>query len=162
MSPNNQNLDKWKDFILKLLVERGDASLTNYVWEQLKQEYKPSNDNVGHSLYIECVLPCLEDEFKLICRTGKNGIHITEKGKQVQKIGFRKYINSCKRRENIQKMNDYFTFAFGICTIITGAMSFINTIVKWWANTTLSFIPTVIFAILFVASYVFKKSSSLK
>lgn len=162
MNVNSQQLDKWKDFILKLLVDRGEASLIDYVWNQLKAEYNLGNDNSYHYLYIECVLPCLEDEFKLICRTGKNGIHITEKGKQVQKIGFRKYVNSCKRRENIQKMNDYFTFAFGICTIITGAMSFINTIVKWWANTTLSFVPTVIFAILFVASYVFKKTNSLK
>ena len=39
---NNEfdNLDSWKDFVLNVIIERGDATLTDYVWERIEQEVR--------------------------------------------------------------------------------------------------------------------------
>ena len=38
---NNEldNLDSWKDFVLSVIIERGDATLTDYVWGRIEQEF---------------------------------------------------------------------------------------------------------------------------
>lgn len=101
------NLDSWKDFVLKVIIERGDATLTDYVWGRIEQQFGLDDNNVHHYRYTDVVLPCLENEFELIRTSGKRGIQITEKGKQVAKIGFRSYVKSLERHEKVQKWNDY-------------------------------------------------------
>lgn len=101
------NLDSWKDFVLNVIIERGDATLTDYVWERIEQKFGLDDNSVHHYRYTDVVLPCLENEFELIRTSGKRGIQITEKGKQVAKIGFRSYVNSLERHEKVQKWNDY-------------------------------------------------------
>ena len=47
---NNEldNLGSWKDFILKVIIERGGAILTDYVWERIEQEFGVDDNNVHH------------------------------------------------------------------------------------------------------------------
>ena len=97
------DLDTWKDFVLKVIIERGEATLTDYVWDRIEQEFHLDDNYVHHYRYTDCVIPCLENEYGLIRTSGKRGIQITEKGKRVAKIGFRSYLNSLERHERIQK-----------------------------------------------------------
>lgn len=30
------DLDAWKDFVLKVIIERGEATLTDYVWDRIE------------------------------------------------------------------------------------------------------------------------------
>lgn len=144
------DLDSWKDFVLKVIVERGDATLTDYVWGRIEKEFNLDNNNVHHYRYTDVVLPCLENEFELIRTSGKKGIQITEKGKQVAKIGFRSYINSIDRREKVQKWNDYLGLITGSMTLVTALFGFVNMFVGLIDKIT-AFVPTALLVILFVA-----------
>jgi len=151
------DLDAWKDFVLKVIIERGDATLTDYVWERIEQNFNLDDNNVHHYRYTDAVLPCLENEFELIRTSGKRGIQITEKGKKVAKIGFRSYINSIERREKVQKWNDYLGLITGSMTLVTAIFGFVNMFVGLIDKIT-AFVPTVLLAILFVAIKYFCKS----
>lgn len=144
------DLDAWKDFVLKVIIERGDATLTDYVWGRIEQEFNLDDNNVHHYRYTDVVLPCLENEFKLIRTSGKRGIQITEKGKQVAKKGFRSYINSLERREKVQKWNDYLGLITGSMTLVTALFGFVNMFVGMIDKIT-AFVPTALLVILFVA-----------
>lgn len=150
-------LDAWKDFVLKVIIERGDATLTDYVWGRIEQEFNLDDSNVHYYRYTNVVLPCLENEFDLIRTSGKRGIQITEKGKQVANIGFRSYINSIKRHEKVQKWNDYLGLITGGMTIITAFFGFVNMFVGMIDKIT-AFVPTVLLVVLFVAIKYFCRS----
>lgn len=102
-------------------------------------------------------MPCLENEFKLIRTSGKRGIQITEKGKQVAKIGFRSYVNSLERHEKVQKWNDYLGLITGGLSIITALFSFVNLFVGLIDKIT-AFVPAFLLVMLFVAIKYFCKS----
>ena len=55
---NNEldNLDSWKDFVLNVIIERGDATLTDYVWGRIEQEFGLDDNNVHHYRYTDVVL----------------------------------------------------------------------------------------------------------
>lgn len=55
---NNEfdNLDSWKDFVLNVIIERGDATLTDYVWERIEQEFGLDDNNIHHYRYTDVVL----------------------------------------------------------------------------------------------------------
>ena len=144
------NLDAWKDFVLKVIIERGEATLTDYVWDRIEQEFHLDDNNIHHFRYTDCVIPCLENEYGLIRRSGKRGIQITEKGKRVAKIGFRSYLNSLERHERIQKWNDYLGLVTGSLSIITTLVGFANMFIGWIDKFT-AFIPAAILTILFAA-----------
>lgn len=154
------DLDAWKDFILRVIIEKGDATLTDYVWKEIKQEFNLDDNSVHHYRYIDVVLPCLENEFHLIRLSGKRGIQITEKGRYVAKIGYRSYIKSIERREKVQKWNDYLG-------VITGSMSFITTIFAFinmffgLIDKYTAFVPAALLVILFIAIKYFCRSKSL-
>ena len=152
------NLDSWKDFVLKVIIERGDATLTDYVWGRIEQQFGLDDNNVHHYRYTDVVLPCLENEFKLIRTSGKRGIQITEKGKQVAKIGFRSYVNSLERHEKVQKWNDYLGLITGGLSIITALFSFVNLFVGLIDKIT-AFVPAFFLVMLFVAIKYFCKSN---
>lgn len=151
------DLDAWKDFVLEVIVERDDATLTDYVWRRIKHEFGLDDNNVHHYRYTNVVLPCLENEFELIRTSGKKGIQITEKGRQVAKIGFRSYINSIERREKVQKWNDYLGLITGSMTLVTALLGFVNMFVGLIDKIT-AFIPTALLVILFVAIKYFCRS----
>lgn len=164
MDTQHYDIDKWKDFVLNKLVERDGATLINTLKSCWKQEYSPEDkDSQRRSfLFQNCVLDCLESELQLIKTDGKNGISITEKGKRVQEIGFRKYMNSLKRREKIQKISEYFTLVSGFMSLITITISFVNTIFEWWTNMLESYIFSGFFIALFIASKLIKINFSNK
>ena len=145
------DLDTWKDFVLKVIIERGEATLTDYVWDRIEQEFHLDDNNIHHYRYTDCVIPCLENEYGLIRTSGKSGIQITEKGKRVAKIGFRSYLNSLERHELIQKWNDYLGLITGGLSIITTLVGFANMFIGWIDKFT-AFIPAAILAILFAAT----------
>ena len=151
------DLDAWNDFVLKVIVERGDATLTDYDWRRIKQEFNLDDNNVHHYRYTGVVLPCLENEFELIRTSDKRGIQITEKGKQVAKIGFRSYINSIERREKVQKWNDYLGLITGSMTLVTALFGLVNMFVGLIDKIT-AFVPTALLVILFVAIKYFCRS----
>lgn len=144
------DLDAWKDFVLKVIIERGEATLTDYVWDRIEQEFHLDDNNIHHYRYTDCVIPCLENEYGLIRTSGKRGIQITEKGKRVAKIGFRSYLNSLERHERIQKWNDYLGLITGSLSIITTLVGFANMFIGWIDKFT-AFIPAAILTILFAA-----------
>lgn len=144
------DLDVWRDFVLKIIVERGDATQTDYVWRRIKQEFNLNDNNVHYYRYTDVVLPCLENEFGLIRTSGKKGIQITEKGKRVAKIGFRSYINSIERREKVQKWNDYLGLITGSMTLVTALFGLVNIFVGLMDKIT-AFVPTALLVIQFVA-----------
>ena len=144
------DLDAWKDFVLKVIIERGDATLTDYVWGRIEQKFNLDDNNVHRYRYTDVVLPCLENEFELIRTSGKRGIQITEKGKRVAKKGFRSYINSLERREKVQKWNDYLGLITGSMTLVTALFGFVNMFVGMIDKIT-AFVPTALLVILFVA-----------
>lgn len=157
MQPDINELDKWKDFVLKVLIERGGATLTDYIWNRLKSEFNVSNDNLAHYRYTDCVLPCLEDEFQLISTSGDRGIQITEKGKQVAKRGYRSYIDSLYRHELIQRINDYLGISTAFLSILSTMFSFVNLHFEWmdkWG----SFISSALLVVLFIAFRLLSKS----
>lgn len=48
---NNNELDKldsWKDFTLNVIIERGGATLTDYVWGRIEQGFGLDDNNVHH------------------------------------------------------------------------------------------------------------------
>lgn len=151
------NLDAWKDFVLKVIIERGDATLTDYVWGRIKQEFNLDGNNIHHYRYTASVLPCLENEFELIRTSGDRGIQITEKGKRVAKIGFRSFVNSLERHERVQKWNDYLGLVTGSLSIITAIFGFVNMFVGL-IDKIIAFIPTALLIILFFAIKHFCKS----
>lgn len=151
------DLDAWKDFVLKVIVERGDATLTDYVWRLIKHEFNLDDNSVHHYRYTDVVLPCLENEFELIRTSGKNGVQLTEKGKQVAMTGFRSYINSMERHEKVQKWNDYLGLITGSMTLVTALFGFVNMFVGLTEKIT-AFIPTALLVILFVAIKYFCRS----
>lgn len=157
---NNKQLDEldaWKDFVLKVILEKGGATLTDYVWGRLKKEFDLDGNNMNHYRYTSAVLPCLENEFELIRTSGDRGIQITEKGKRVAKIGFRSYINSLERHEKVQKWNDYLGLITAGMTIITGIFGVVNMFIGLIDKIT-AFVPAALFVILFVAIKHFCKS----
>ena len=86
MENDYYDLDKWKTFVLRGLLEKNGSSLTDYVWNRLKHELSlGGNEQKEHYLYTESVLKCLEVEDGLI-RTNKRGILITTKGEEVAKM----------------------------------------------------------------------------
>lgn len=151
------DLDAWKDFVLKVIIERGDATLKDYVWDRIEQEFHLDSDRIHHYRYTDSVLPCLENEFELIRTSGKNGIQITEKGKRVSKIGFRSYVNSLERHETIQKWNDYMGFITSGMTILSTVVGVVN-MFAGWINIIIGFIPAFLLAVLFVTIKYFSKS----
>lgn len=151
------NLDAWKDFVLKVIIERGDATLTDYIWRRIKNEFNLDDNSIHHYRYTDVVLPCLEHEFELIRTSDKRGIQVTEMGKRVAKIGFRSYINSIERREKVQTWNDYLGLITGGMTIITGLFGFVNMFIGLTDKIT-AFVPAALFVILFVAIKHFCKS----
>ena len=96
-------------------------------------------------------------DFVLIRTSGKRGIQITEKGKQVAKIGFRSYVNSLERHEKVQKWNDYLGLITGCLSILTALFSFVNLFVGLIDKIT-AFVPAFLLVILFVAIKYFCKS----
>ena len=145
MSYKEFDLDAWKDYVLNILIEKGDASLTDYVWECLTKKFSiGNNEKKGHYLYTSCVLKSLEDEFQLIRTSGSRGIQITEKGKYVARKGFRSYINSMKRHEKLKRTNDYLSTITRILSIISALISSAN-IYYGWINKFDSLIPTILF-----------------
>ena len=85
MENDYYDLDKWKTFVLRVLLEKNGSSLTDYVWNRLKHEFSlGENEQTEHNLYTESVLKCFEVEHGLI-RTNKRGIQITTKGEEVAK-----------------------------------------------------------------------------
>lgn len=158
MDAQNYDTDKWKDFVLNLLVERDGGTLIGSLKSCWKQKYSPDDkDSQKRSfLFQNCVLDCLENELHLVRTDGKNGISITEKGKRVQEIGYRKYMDSLKRHENIQKINEYFTLIFGIMSLITASISFVNTIFELWTNMIASCVVSGFFIVAFIASKLIK------
>lgn len=159
---NNKQLDEldaWKDFVLKVILEKDGVTLTDYVWGRLKKEFDLDLDgnDMNHYRYTSAVLPCLENEFQLIRTSGARGIQITEKGKRVAKIGFRSYINSLERHERVQKWNDYLKLITGGITIITGLFGVINMFIGLIDKIT-AFVPTALFVILFIAIKYFYNS----
>ena len=107
MENDYYDLDKWKTFVLRVLLEKNGSSLTDYVWNRLKHEFSlGENEQTEHNLYTESVLKCLEVEHGLI-RTNKRGIQITTKGEEVAKMnnGFRSYLDSKYRHRLLQRIN---------------------------------------------------------
>ncbi len=128
----NYNLDEWKDYILNILIEEGDASLTDYIWELLIKKFSlGKNEKKEYYLYTECALKSLEVEFNLIRRSGSRGIQITEKGRYVAHKGFRSFINSTRRHEMLSKINDYLGTISGLLSIISALFSFVNIYYGW-------------------------------
>lgn len=124
---------------------------------RLKKEFELDDNKMNRYRYTNAVLPCLENEFELIRTSGDRGIQITEKGKQVAKIGFRSYINSIEKHEKVQKCNDYHGLITACITIITGIIGFINMFIGLIDKIT-AFVPVALFVILFIAIKYFCKS----
>ena len=150
MQSDINELDKWKDFVLKVIIEKGGESLTDYVWSQIKKEFSLDSNNIHHYRYTSSVLPCLEKEFGLIRTSGDRGIQITEKGKRVARIGFRPYVNSLERNERFQEWNDYLGVITGFLSIITALFGFVNMFVGLIDKIT-AFVPAFLLVILFAA-----------
>lgn len=128
MENDYYDLDKWKTFVLRVLLEKNGSSLTDYVWNRLKHEFSlGENEQTEHNLYTESVLKCLEVEHGLI-RTNKRGIQITTKGEEVAKMnnGFRSYLDSKYRHRLLQRINDYVVTATGILSLMMTMFSFVN------------------------------------
>ena len=67
MEDGYYDLDKWKTFVLRVLLEKNGSSLTDYVWKRLKHEFSlGGNEEKEHYLYTESVLKCLEVEHGLV------------------------------------------------------------------------------------------------
>lgn len=150
MSNKEYDLDAWKDFILNLLIERGGASLKDFVWDCLIEKYPTNNKQKGYYLF-RCVLKCLEEEFQLIKTSDSRGIQITEEGKYVAHKGFRSYINSKRRHEKLKRINDYISTLSSIISIISAIITFAN-IYYEKSNILYSLIITIIFIVITIVS----------
>lgn len=150
-------LDKWKDFVLSVLVEKGGSTLTDHIWNRLVYDLNVEDDQASYDRYTNGVLLCLENEFQLIRTSGAKGIQITEKGKQVAKDGYRSYMNSLKRQETIRKWNEYLGFTTAVMTILTTIFSFANLHFEWMDKWGVC-IQTGLLVILFIAIKLFGKS----
>lgn len=149
MKKEGYEFDKWKDFILSVIIEKEGSTLTDYVWDRLKKQFNLTSGDKSYYVYTDSVLPCLENEFQLVRTSGKRGIHITEKGKHVAKIGYRSYINSLKRHEFLHRMNDYLSVTTGILSVVTALISLAN-LYFGWMEKIMSFIPSILLVIMFV------------
>lgn len=159
MDNHKYDLDEWKDFVLSFLIDKNEGTLYSTVVNNWKNKFpsKESDSQKTSLLFKNCVLDCLESEFKLIRTEDSKIISITEKGKIIQKKGFRNYMNSLKRHDTIQRVNDYLAVGSGFLSLITTLISFVNLICSWWSNTITSFIPAIIFAVMFFACCSIKK-----
>ena len=151
MENDYYDLDKWKTFVLRVLLEKNGSSLTDYVWNRLKHEFSlGENEQTEHNLYTESVLKCLEVEHGLI-RTNKRGIQITTKGEEVAKMnnGFRSYLDSKYRHRLLQRINDYVVTATGILSLMMTMFSFVNLFYNW-IDKKYSFLPPLILGLFLV------------
>lgn len=159
MEDGYYDLDKWKSFVLRVLLEKNGSSLTYHVWKRLKQEFSiGENEQKEHYLYTESVLKCLEVEHGLI-RTNKRGIQITTKGEEVAKMnnGFRSYIDSKYRHRLLQRINDYVVTSTGILSLMMTTFSFVNLFYNW-IDKKYSFLPPLILGLFFVVFRLICKS----
>lgn len=134
MEEVHYDLDKWKDFVLCVLDEKNGNSLTDYIWKRLTKEFSIGNeDRKAHSVYINNVLECLENEHGLIRQTNARGIHMTDKGAEIlhKYNGVRQWLNSLYRHKLLQRIKDYVETVAGILSIVTTMFTVANLFYEW-------------------------------
>lgn len=95
------NLESIKDLILQILKDSSGTSTIKNVKGKLREiKNIERDDKKGGAIIKNCITDLQEAKF--IRLTGDNGISLTEKGDDVAKIGYSKYRNKQKHKEQLE------------------------------------------------------------